>query len=121
MPSTYSCYRFSPSRHRDDVASLQPPLQLAKAWSKSGVGYLPVASNGRIYLSLAPGSIVALEESTGHEIWTLALPRAYSQRAMTDGALLLHPRALLVYFGGELTLVDVVSGAVTARHKVPEL
>jgi outer membrane protein assembly factor BamB len=121
MSDSYSCYRFSPSRHRDELAVLGPPLQLLKPWSRSGVGYLPLASGGRIYISLASGSIVALEESTGQEIWTLALPGTYSQTAMTNGAFLLHPRALLVYFGGELMLVDPVSGAITAKHAVPAL
>src|SRR6476661_6106863 len=98
MSASYSCYRFSSSRHRDDRATLRPPLQPLKPWARSGVGYMPLASNGMIYLSLAAGSIVALDESSRQEKWTLALPGAYSQTAMTNGAFLLHARGMLVYF-----------------------
>jgi outer membrane protein assembly factor BamB len=82
---------------------------------------MPLASEGMIYLSLAAGSIVALDESSRQEKWTLALPGAYSQTAMTNGAFLLHARGMVVYFDRVLMLVDPATGEVTARYPVPEL
>jgi outer membrane protein assembly factor BamB len=119
MTPSFSCYRFSFSRHRDDRAGLHPPLELLSSRFRSGLGFLPLAADGHIYLSLTSGAIVALEESSGREVWKLALPRSYSQIAMTDGAFLLHDRRMLVYFDRELMLVNPATGEVTERHQVP--
>ncbi len=121
MSSSFSSYRFSSARHRDDRAQLRPPLQLLKTWSRTGVGFPPLARDGNIYLSLTSGAVIALEESTGRQIWKLALSGTYSRIAMSNGACILHDQGMLVYFDRELILVDLLSGEVTARYAVPQL
>ncbi|MEO7143192.1 MAG: PQQ-binding-like beta-propeller repeat protein [Bryobacteraceae bacterium] len=119
MEHTFSCCRFSYERHCDRHAGLHPPLDPIPAWTRSGVGFQPLAAAGNIYLSLTSGAIAALEESTAREVWRLALPRPYSQVAMKDGAFVLHDGHMLVYFDRELMVVDPAKGEVTARHPVP--
>ena len=116
---SFQGYRFSSARHRTDRATLGAAL--TQSWGRTDVGFLPLAAEGKIFLSLSSGSVVALDESTGREIWTLPLPRPYSQIAKKDGACILCSLGILIYFDHELLLVDPDTGTVTARHPVPGL
>jgi len=121
MSSSFSSYRFSSARHRNDRVALSPPLKLLKTWSRAGVGFRPLARDGNIYLSLTAGAVVALDEGTGQQIWKVDLPGTYSRIAMSNGACVLHDDGMLVYFDRELILVDLRHGEVTARYAVPQL
>ncbi len=117
-----SDYRFSgyrTTRHRDDRAQLRPPLRLLEDWTMNGVTAMPLIADGRLFVNLHEGAIVALAETDGSELWRHRSPTKHF--GFSNGQFLLHGDRVLLYSHDHLTQLDAATGQVITCDATSEL
>ena len=99
---------------------------LAQAWTYPSGGAAPIVIDNTMYF-VAAGHVVALNATTGTEVWKFALseaaPGGAIRRGMTywPGAASQPPRVLVTMSGGKLVQLDAKTGTLVPQAGVIDL
>lgn len=108
------------SRRIQTNFSISPPLRRDESRTLSGVAFPPLVIGGVLLVTLKTGSLQAIDERSGEQLWSIALaevsnlPPHHGEPLVEDG--LIH-----VCAAGEFLSIDIVSGKIRTRVPAPEL
>jgi outer membrane protein assembly factor BamB len=117
----YTHYRFNPERCRRHADPLAPPLTQLKAWSMTGVAAMPKVASGRVFVNFLDGRVEAYGEHNKQREWSFGPPENYRPGIPDDGDLLISGNTLVTRLGGDLFVLDAVSGNLESRHRIPSI
>lgn len=117
----YTHYRFYPERRRRQADPLAPPLTQLEAWSMRGVAALPKVASGRVFVNFLDGRVEAYGEHNKEREWSFGPPENYRPGIPDDGDLLISGNTLVTRLGGDLFVLDAVSGNLESRHSLPSI
>ena len=82
---------------------------------------MPKVAGGRVFVNFLDGRVEAYKEGDKKQEWSFGPPEKYKPGVPDDGDLLISGNTLVTRLGGELFVLDAVSGTLESRHSLPSI